>query len=442
MKYKFLLKFLHGLILIKRFFWAIGSHFLVYLSFGALSIWKIFGYFGYKVNSFLKKLGLRSESLWFLRRDNLQIILFISLFIICLPQTAILGKEEEFLPGQKSLAYKLFGPGEQYMGSYEEIYPETSAVSESQTPVWRLSTVNKQTSLGSNTGENIVDSNLAVVLNNSSLRKPLILPGSTAVGARKNIIDYIIEEGDSLGGIAYRFGISVETVLWENGLVLRSIIKPGQTLKILPITGISHTVKKGDTLKKIASTYKGELEEVIFFNGLDEDGSNLKIGEKIIIPNGVKQNVQVVTVPKTSGASTVSGVKPANSNQSPTTQGFVWPSAAKTITQYYSWSHHGLDIAGPKNSANYAAKAGTVEVSQCGWNSGYGCYVIINHGGGVKTLYGHHNKLLVSVGEYVKAGQTIGLMGNTGKVRGVTGIHLHFEVIVNGVKKNPLLYVR
>lgn len=443
MKYKILLKFLHGMVLVKRFFWAVGSHFFGFLSAVILSFWKVFGYFAYKTKSFLKKLGLRKESLWFLRRDNLQIILFIALFIICLPQTAILSKEEEFLPGQKSLAYKLFGPGEQYKDSFEEIYPETSAVSEAQTPPWRVSMVSKQLVSFSNTTENVLDNNLATILNDSSLRKPLVLPGNINIGIRKNIIDYIIGEGDSLGGIAYGFGISVETLLWENGLVLRSVIKPGQVLKVLPVTGISHTIKKGDTLKKIVSTYKGSLEDIIFFNGLDEDGSNLKIGEKIIIPNGIKQNTQVKVVsrPNTVG-SVISGVKPANSAQSPSTKGFVWPSAAKTITQYYSWSHHGLDVAGPKNSANYAAKAGTVEVSQCGWNSGYGCYVIINHGGGVKTLYGHHNTLLVSAGDYVEAGQTIGLMGNTGKVYGVTGIHLHFEVIINGVKKNPLLYVR
>jgi murein DD-endopeptidase MepM/ murein hydrolase activator NlpD len=83
-----------------------------------------------------------------------------------------------------------------------------------------------------------------------------------------------------------------------------------------------------------------------------------------------------------------------------------------------------------------------VEKSQCGWNSGYGCVIIIDHGGGIKTLYGHNSRLLVNVGDHVEAGQTIGLMGNTGNVRGRTGIHLHFEVWVNGVRTNPFKFVK
>jgi murein DD-endopeptidase MepM/ murein hydrolase activator NlpD len=68
--------------------------------------------------------------------------------------------------------------------------------------------------------------------------------------------------------------------------------------------------------------------------------------------------------------------------------------------------------------------------------------VVIDHGGGIKTLYGHHSKLLVSPGDQVDTGQTIALMGNTGRVYGRTGIHLHFEIRVNGVRVNPLGYVK
>lgn len=442
MKYKVLLKFLHGLIFIKRVFWAIGSQFFVLISGLFLIFWKVAGYFFYKIGSLLKKVGLHRETLWFLRRDNLQIILFFSLFIICIPQTILYSKETRSLPGQQTIAYKVVGPGEQYRsGGTEEVFPETSAVPEQQIATWRMGTVGGQKTINIPSAESGQSVLLATALDNAVLLRPIVLPGSSlTTGVRKNIIEYTIESGDSLGGIAYRFGVSVNTLLWENGLTLKSILKLGQKLRILPVTGVSHTIKKGDTLKKIANTYKGDTEEIIEFNGLEADGANLKVGEKIIIPNGIK------VVSASSGYVTTarpsSGVVPVSSVQSPSTKGFVWPSAAKYITQYYSWLHHGLDIAGPKNSAVYAAKAGTVEVSQCGWNSGYGCYIIINHGGGVKTLYGHHNELLVKVGDSVSAGQTIGLMGNTGKVRGVTGIHLHFEVIINGARKNPLLYVR
>jgi murein DD-endopeptidase MepM/ murein hydrolase activator NlpD len=133
---------------------------------------------------------------------------------------------------------------------------------------------------------------------------------------------------------------------------------------------------------------------------------------------------------------------PPSSSAGASESGYVWPSGARIITQYYGLRHHALDIAGAWQTPNYATKAGKVITSQCGWNSGYGCYIIIDHGGGVKSLYGHNSKLLVSVGDEVEAGQTIGLMGNTGKVRGLTGIHLHFEIIVNGARVNPLRYTR
>ena len=288
MKYKVLLKILHGLVLIKRFFWATGSHFFVFFGKITLFFWKKAGYIIYKISIFFKKLGLRSESLWFLRRDNLQIILFLSFFIICLPQTVLFGKEDSPLPGQNSLAYKMFGPDDQYKVGFEEVFPETSAISEGQTPIWRLGIVGKQSGNLLGGAENINQDNTNVLLTKNSLIKPSILPGVfSSVGVRKSIIDYIIEEGDSLGGIAHRFGISVDTLLWENNLTLRSIIKPGQILKVLPVTGVSYVVKKGDTLKKIANTYKGVVEDMVFFNGLEEDGSNLKIGEKIIIPNEI-----------------------------------------------------------------------------------------------------------------------------------------------------------
>ncbi len=70
----------------------------------------------------------------------------------------------------------------------------------------------------------------------------------------------------------------------------------------------------------------------------------------------------------------------------------------------------------------------------------YGNYIIIDHGNGLQTLYGHMEYLAVSQGDHVTQGQVIGKMGRTGNVRGRTGIHLHFEVRVNGVKKNPGAY--
>ena len=194
---------------------------------------------------------------------------------------------------------------------------------------------------------------------------------------------------------------------------------------------------------KIAARYEAKPEEIIKFNRLKEDGTDLIVGELIMIPNGIKpQERALANVPRVSQSAISRLAIPPRSSITPSASGFIWPAASRIITQYFTWKHHGVDIAGPWQTANYAAKAGTVVVSQCGWNSGYGCYIIIDHGGGLRTLYGHNSKLLVFPGDYVEAGQTIALMGNTGRVRGATGVHLHFEVQLNGRRVNPFGYVR
>lgn len=95
--------------------------------------------------------------------------------------------------------------------------------------------------------------------------------------------------------------------------------------------------------------------------------------------------------------------------------------------------HAGIDISAPLGTSILAAKSGIVIYS--GWQGGYGNCVMISHGDGIVTLYGHHSKNLVSVGQYVEAGQKIALCGSTGYS---TGPHLHFEVRVNGSTTNPL----
>jgi murein DD-endopeptidase MepM/ murein hydrolase activator NlpD len=117
----------------------------------------------------------------------------------------------------------------------------------------------------------------------------------------------------------------------------------------------------------------------------------------------------------------------------------LFPTIGK-YTQYFKPGHYAVDIANQQAPENLAADAGVVEKAKCGWNGGYGCYVMLNHGNGMQTLYAHMGKIFVTVGEQVTRGQVIGKMGNTGRVYGMTGIHLHFEVIINGVKRNPIAF--
>ena len=99
--------------------------------------------------------------------------------------------------------------------------------------------------------------------------------------------------------------------------------------------------------------------------------------------------------------------------------------------------HTGMDLAVPTGTPVRAALPGTVTVSQ--YNAGgYGYYVMIDHGNGLSTLYGHNSRLLAQVGQTVEAGDIIALSGSTGRS---TGPHLHFEVRVNGERTNPRFYL-
>jgi len=99
--------------------------------------------------------------------------------------------------------------------------------------------------------------------------------------------------------------------------------------------------------------------------------------------------------------------------------------------------HSGMDMAAPGGSSILAAADGVVTLAR--WNGGYGNCVVIDHGGGLSTLYGHAQKLLVSSGQKVTKGQTIALVGTTGVS---TGNHLHFEVLNNGKVTDPRAYLQ
>lgn len=116
------------------------------------------------------------------------------------------------------------------------------------------------------------------------------------------------------------------------------------------------------------------------------------------------------------------------------TSAFGW--RLDPVTKDHTGFHDGVDIANSVGTPIYAAGAGKVILA--GQNSGYGLCVVIDHGNGIRTLYAHMSKVLVSVGDEVSKAERIGLMGATGRV---TGPHLHFEVIVDGVKKDPMKYV-
>jgi LysM repeat protein len=258
---------------------------------------------------------------------------------------------------------------------------------------------------------------------------PTIMPGISFAG-RSETIKYIVRSGDTVGELAMRFQITIDTILNENKITARQPLQPGQVLTILPTSGLSHKVKKGDTLAKLAATYKVDAQKISDFNQLSDNA--LPVGQTLIIPDGRVPYVPVAIKPPTQ---TTTGKPSAIKTLD---RGMLWPTASRRITQYYKWRHSALDIGLPIGNPIYASDDGVVETS--GWNSGgYGYMILINHGNGIKTRYAHSSKLYVKAGERVSKGEVIALTGNTGRS---TGPHLHFEIIVGGVKVNPLYYVK
>ena len=214
----------------------------------------------------------------------------------------------------------------------------------------------------------------------------------------------------------------------------------GQQLTILPTDGVTYKVKRGDTIGKIAHDFSTDVNKIIASNNLEERG--LRIGATIIVPGGSPQP-SAVAIAKPSIVSRIRDIILPSNVEKPLVEtlhgvaNFIWPTQANRLTQYFSWRHTGVDIAGPVGLKIFAAADGIVSIA--GWQNGYGNTILLSHGNGVQTRYGHASKLLVSPGDYVQQGQTIALVGSTGHS---TGPHLHFEIVLNGKRVNPLGYIR
>jgi murein DD-endopeptidase MepM/ murein hydrolase activator NlpD len=123
----------------------------------------------------------------------------------------------------------------------------------------------------------------------------------------------------------------------------------------------------------------------------------------------------------------------------PSPSGFIWPVNGPVVSGYgMRWGrlHEGIDIAASTGTPIWAAAAGTVIYA--GWLGGYGNLVVVDHANGLATAYAHASAILVAVGQQVAQGETVALVGSTGNS---SGPHLHFEVRVNGVAVDPLLYL-
>lgn len=395
----------------------------------------VYGLYVRLANRINKRTPLFKEQLLLFLTNKYLVHILIVLIAIGVTTSNVLAYEKREDYGQNALIYKIVGiNGDEIILETNTVAdgPQVYSYQENNLALERGHAIETDQSDANTDSDNVFTDYLQ---NDLALAKPQLIGTSDAVTGKKAIREYEVAEGDSLGKLAAKFNISINTILWANNLSLNSFIRPGQKLVILPVSGVRHIVIKGDTLAKIAKKYDASEDKISEYNSL-EDEAVLAVGESLIIPDG-----RIIYTAKPSVyANAVPGKKGTGSNTAISATGrMVWPSACRRISQYYKgWRHTGVDIACPWGTAIRAADGGRIVRVQY-LRYGYGYNVIIDHGGGKQTLYGHMSQIDVDEGQYVGQGQVIGKEGSTGRS---TGPHLHFEVRVGGTQVNPLSYIR
>jgi murein DD-endopeptidase MepM/ murein hydrolase activator NlpD len=273
---------------------------------------------------------------------------------------------------------------------------------------------------------------------------------------RQEIIKYTVQSGDTVIGIAEKFGIEPQTILWGNSTILADdphSLQPGQELNILPINGIYYEWLGGISFEEWADFFGVTAQDIIEYPGNHLDfnnigdyaNPNIEKGTWLIIPGGKRGFANTWYTPVGS-----SREEPATARAwgpgacGPVSGGavgygtYVWPTPHHFLSGYdYSpgSNHWGIDLDGETGDPIYATDAGVVVYA--GWNEGYGNMIMIDHGDNWQSLYAHLDAIWVGCGESVGQGQTIAAMGSTGNS---SGSHLHFE-IMHGGKVNPWDYL-
>lgn len=272
---------------------------------------------------------------------------------------------------------------------------------------------------------------------------------------------YTVEAGDTVSGIAQKFDMSSSELYALNSNLSENIRIGQQLLLSREVSYIQVQVTKTET-RTVSIPYETVREETAsLYSGTKRTKTKGVNGEQVVTElvtyvDGVRTSVKEISRETTKAPTNEViqvGTKKASSgytgSYTTTSYGgrFIWPAVgANSISSGFGYRrsgyHGGVDIVKPGGHSTgalvVAADSGTVVTA--GYHSSYGYHVIINHGGGVTTLYAHMLKgsLKVSVGQRVSAGQALGNIGSTGNV---TGPHLHFEVRINGNRVNPLPYL-
>ncbi|MGQ9557644.1 MAG: peptidoglycan DD-metalloendopeptidase family protein [Desulfurispora sp.] len=254
-----------------------------------------------------------------------------------------------------------------------------------------------------------------------SLEERLVAPGQAETGWWL----YQVQPGETLSELAVRFDLPLASLLSINQLSDPDWLPAGQVLKI-PAGEIPYRVLPGDTLWAVARLFQVDVQELARYNDL-ASADFLPAGQLLYIPTGRA----AVMAAEEAGPGSRGGQRLELALSWPVTG---WVSSPYGLRQ--GRPHEGMDIAADYGQPIRAAAAGRVVFA--GPRGTYGLTVIIDHGAGWQTLYAHASQLLVSEGQEVAAGETVALVGSTGRS---TGPHLHLEVRHHGVPLNPARYL-
>jgi murein DD-endopeptidase MepM/ murein hydrolase activator NlpD len=262
---------------------------------------------------------------------------------------------------------------------------------------------------------------------------------------RQASVNYTVDNGDSIFGIAKQFKLKPETILWANADKLNDnpdMISPGLALLIPPADGIYYQWKDGDTIGAVASRYKVKPDAILTWPGnkLDFADPRIVAGTYIMVPGGWREFHQwlVPTIPRGPAGVLKTILGPGACDTKEGGLGgsgtFIWPSYNHFISGNDYWSGHlGLDIGAGMGLPIFASDSGVVVYAGFSYG-GYGNMVMIDHGNGFQTLYAHLSVVGITCGQNVAQGTVIGNAGATGNS---TGAHLHFEVRFMGGFINP-----